>query len=307
MRTIVAIALALLGLLFARRASAELAVCLEVTAPAEDLEGFRKLVRAELDRHPSHRVVEAGCRSHLRVELFDTAGARILTAQIDGEVPMRFTIKDPIDLAPHVEDALRLVLHNDPAYLAEDIAHLNALQRFGQAILVRGRLSFRLEVFEAVSRGGTNVVSAPGVALGVTRGSGHWQVLGRGYGGGSPGSVPGLDRALQAFAGIDGGVTYELFDKAAWSPYVSGCGGVELVRYVGRVHASDTTLVPVTDIGATLSTRVGARFFRFYTFDLDLFAQGYLPLFVTKDVDTGFFGTSGLYTPSIQVGLGVGF
>jgi len=227
--------------------------------------------------------------------------------RVDREVPARFTIKDPADLLPHVEEALRLVLHNDPAYLAEDIAHLDALQRFGHAILVRGRLAFRLELFEAVSRGGTNVVSAPGLALGVTRGSGHWQVIGRAYGGGTPGSAPGLDRALQVFAGIDGGVAYELFDRDAWSPYVAALGGVELVRYVGRVQASDTGLTPVTDIGATLSARLGARFFRTSNFDLDLFAQGYLPLFVTKDVDSGFFGTSGLYTPTLQIGLGVGF
>ena len=307
MRRLVAIAVVVLGVLFARRAAAEITVCLEVTAPAEDLESFKKLVRIELDRHTSHRAVEKGCRSHLRVDLLQTGGARVLTAQIDRAVPARFTIKDPDDLLPHVEEAMRLVLHNDPTYLAEDIAHLSALQRFGQAILIRGRLAFRLELFEAISRGGTDVVSAPGLALGVTRGSGHFQVIGRAYGGGTPGSVPGLDRALQAFAGIDGGVTYEFFDEDTWSPYVSGCGGVELVRYVGRVHASDTSLTPVTDIGATLSARVGARFFRFYDFDLDLFAQGYLPLFVTKDVDSGFFGTSGLYTPTIQVGVGVGF
>ena len=303
----VALAVALFGLLLARRAAADIPICLEVTAPADDLASFRKLVRSEIDRHPSHRVVEADCRSHLRVELFDAAGTRFLTAQIDREIPARFPIKDPVDLAPRLDDAVRLVLHNDPTYLAEDISHLNALQRLGLSILVRGRFMFRMELFEAISRSGTGPVAVPGLALGLTRGSGSLQVLGRLYGAGTPGSTPGTDQALQALAGVDGGLTYELFDKASWSPYVSGCAGVQFVRYAGREHAKDTTLTYVNDVGATLSARVGARFFRWYSFDLDLFAQGYVPLFVTKDVDSGFFGGTGLYTPSVQLGLGVGF
>jgi hypothetical protein len=109
-------------------------------------------------------------------------------------------------------------------------------------------------------------------------------------------------------AGLDGGITYELFgNKATWTPYVSGCGGVQFVRYAGHDHAADTSLTYVNDVGATLSARLGLRFFRGYNFDLDLFAQGYVPLFVTKDVDSGFFGGAGLYTPSGQIGLGVGF
>jgi hypothetical protein len=306
-RTIVAVAVALLALLLARGAAAEITVCLEVAAPADDLASFRKLVRTEVDRHPSHRVVETGCRVELRVELFDVAGTRYLTAQIDREVPARFAIKDAVDLAPRLDDAIRLVFHNDPTYLAEDVAHMDALQRFGQMILVRGRLAFRLEVFEAISRSGTGPVTVPGIALGVTRGSGHLQVLGRMYGGGAPGSTPGTDQALQVLAGIDGGLTYEIFDKASWSPYVSACAGAQFVRYVGREKATDTALTHVNDVGATLSARLGARFFRWYTFDLDLFAQGYVPLFLTKDVDSGFFGGKGLYTPGLQLGLGVGF
>jgi hypothetical protein len=306
-RKIVALAVALLGLLLAGGAAAAVPTCLEVIAPAEDLASFRKLVRTEVDRHPSHQVVEADCRAHLRVELIEVAGTRFLTAQIDREVPARFAVKDPVDLAGRLDDAVRLVLHNDPTYLAEDVAHMDALQRFGQIILVRGHLTFRLELFGALSRSGTGAVSVPGIALGVTRGSGHWQVLGRLYGGGVPGSTPGAEQALQVLAGVDGGITYELFDKASWTPYVSGCAGVQFFRYAGREKATDTNLTYVNDAVPTLSARVGARFFRWYSFDLDLFAQGYVPLSLTKDVDSGFFGGPGLYTPSLQLGLGVGF
>lgn len=295
------------ALLFSREAAAEIPLCVEVTAPSQDLESFRKLVRSEVDRHPSHRVVPADCRSHLRVELFETVGTRFLTAQIDQEVPMRFAIKDPIDLGPRVEEAIRLVLHNDPTYLAEDIAHLSAFQRLGRSIVVRGRFTFRMELFEALSRGGNNLATASGGALALTRGSENWHVVGRLYGAGSLVSVAGTDRALQAIAGIDGGLAYEMFAKTSWSPYVSACAGIQYIRYVGREHANDTSLMRVNDYGATLSARVGARFFRWFNFDVDLFAQGYLPLFLTRDVDGALFSEKGLYTPSVQIGIGVGF
>jgi hypothetical protein len=299
---------ALLVTLTTRAAVAAVPLCLEVTAPPDDLRSFDKLVRLEIDRHPSHRVVESDCQSHLRVELFDAAGVRFITAQIDKEIPARFSVKEAVDLAPRLEDAIRLVLHNDPASLVEDMDHLDAVQRFGQAIIIHGRTAYRLESFEAVSRSGTGIVTIPGLALGVTRGSGNLQVLGRLYGGGAPGDTAGTDQALQVMAGLDAGLTFELFDnKAMWTPYVSGCAGVQFVRYAGREHAADTFLTYVDDIGATLSARLGVRFFRGYDFDLDLFAQAYVPLFVTKDVDNGFFGAAGLYTPSVQLGLGVGF
>ncbi len=219
---------------------------------------------------------------------------------------MRFAIEAPVELKARLEEAIRLVLHNDPVYLAEDIAHLSAVQRFGQSIIVRGRFIFRMELFETISAGeqrghGARAGPRPDARLGSL--AGPRQVLWRG----SPTSVTGTDRALQAMAGVDGGLTYELFDKAVWSPYVSGCAGVSFVRYIGREQAQSAQVSHLNDIGATLSARVGVRFFRWYNFDLDLFAQGYLPLYITKDVDGALFSEAGLYTPSLQIGLGVGF
>src|SRR5450432_1130656 len=113
-----ALLLALAILLSAGVSAAEVALCVE-------LAGVRKLVRTELDRHPSHQVVDTGCRSHLRVELFEAAGARYLTAQIDREVPARYVVTDAVELGARLSDALSLVLHNDPTYLSEDISHYN--------------------------------------------------------------------------------------------------------------------------------------------------------------------------------------
>lgn len=306
-RALVSLAILTLGSLWARAALAEIPLCIDVRAPAADLDGLRKLVRSEVDRHPSHKTATAECRSSLAVELFDAAGARYLTAQIDREVPVRFIIKDPLELGERVAEAVKLCLHNDPVYLTEDITHYSKLQRLGRSIGVQGRSSFRMEFFEAISRAGTNAVFSPGVALGLTRGSGHWQVLGRAYLGGWPAGVPRTDRALQVITGADGGLTFELLEKAFASPYLSACLGVQYLRFVGREQPMDKRAAFVNHLGVSASVRLGARFFRWNRFDLDLFAQGYLPFFVTKDVDGSLFGEKGLYTPSVQLGLGVGF
>jgi hypothetical protein len=292
-------------LLGARAALAEVPVCVEVAAPAAELEGVRKLVRTELDRHPSHRVAFADCRSHLRVELFEAAGARYLTAQIDREVPVRYVIKDPLELGARLTDAVSLVLHNDPTYLTEDITHYSSLQRLSHSVLARGRFMFRLETFEAISNAGSAAVFASGGAFSVTRGSGNWQVLGRMYLGGAFSPTGKSGRALEILTGADAGLTYELFDKASWSPYLTGCLGLQFLRYAGRdeTHA----LVRAQHVGATVSARVGVRFFRWTNFDLDLFAQAYAPLFLTSDETGSLFGDKGIYTPTLQLGLGVGF
>ena len=125
--------------------------------------------------------------------------------------------------------------------------------------------------------------------------------------GGWPAAVPRTDRALQVITGADGGLTFELFEKAFASPYVSACLGVQYLRYVGHEKPSDERVAVVNHLGLSASARIGVRFFRWNTFDLDLFAQGYLPFFITKDVDGSLFGEGGLYTPSLQLGLGVGF
>lgn len=297
----------LAALLWPRAAAAEIPLCVDVRAPAADLEGLRRLVRTEIDRHPSHKVVSTDCRSSLVVELFEAVGARYLTAQIDREVPVRFVVKEPLELGDRVSEAVKLCLHNDPVYLTEDITHYSKLQRLGHSIGVRGRSSFRLELFEAISRGGTNAVFSPGLAFGMTRGSGHWQVLGRAYLGGFPAAVPRTDRTLQVITGADGGLTFELLEKAFASPYLSACLGVQYLRYAGRERPTDKRVEIVNDLGLSVSARLGVRFFRWNHFDLDVFAQGYLPLFLTRDVDGALFGEKGLYTPSLQLGLGVGF
>ncbi len=283
---------------------AEVPVCVEVVATPQELPGLQKLVKSELDRHPSHRVVPSGCSARLRVELFEAAGARYLTAQIDQEVPARYVVHEPSELGARLTDALSLALHNDPTYLSEDIAHYDAMQRFAHSVLKNGVFKLRVELFEAVSNGGSAPAFGSGAAVAVTRGSGHWQVLARMYGGGALPPNRGRAPVLEVMAGADAGLTYELWERDLWSPYVSGCAGVSFVRYAARDQGG--AFAAAQHVGAALSLRGGVRLLRASRFDLDLFAQAYLPLFLTSDDDGSLF-TKPIYTPTVQLGIGVGF
>jgi hypothetical protein len=296
-----------MGLGFARPVLAAIPLCVEVRAPAGDLPGLRKLVQNELARHPSHEVVPSDCRSSLDVELFEAGGARYLTAQLEHEVPVRYVVREPAELGDRVSDALRLVLHNDPAYLAEDVTHLTELQRLGHSVTVWGRWMFRAEVFELAAAGGNSGVFAPGLGLMMTRGAANWQVFARLYGAGKPLASAGSARDLPFAAGFDGGLTYEFFDKSFASPYLSTGLGVQYLRFTGPDSVNKTQSAYASLAGVALSVRAGVRFFRWHSFDVDLFAQGYLPVSTATDIDGVLFGESGGYTPSVQVGLGVGF
>jgi hypothetical protein len=300
---------AIVALVVAAPALAQVPLCVEVRAPEAEAAGIRKLVLSELARHPSHPVVESGCTSRLLVEVFEAAGTRYLTARIGEEVPVRYAVKDDRDVETRLVEALSLVLHNDPVYLSEDITHYSEWQRLLHSVGKRGRNAYRFEVFEAMSRDGNGPVFVPGGAFSVTRGSGSWQVMARVYAGGLPAGTEGDRRKLRAIAGADAGITYEFLEKASWSPYLAAAAGVQYMRFEGMVPdgAGGRARDSIDEIGAVVSGRAGVRFLRWHDFDIDLWVAGYLPLFNTNDPDSTLFGSSGLYTPSMQAGIGVGF
>jgi hypothetical protein len=276
-------------------------LCLKVEGDA----GLRKLVTAELGHHlQSHRLVASGCRSTLEVQLYVVDGVRYLTVRIDQQIPVRHTYRDRADLGEKLADAISLALRHDPRHLERDPAEYSRLQRAVHSILRRGHNRYRLELFQLVARSGAGAVSIPGGGLSFTRGADHWQVFGRLYFGGSPGTaVEG--RLLKICAGGDAGLTYELSARANTSLYFSAAAGVQLLDFEGRLDPGDPdSLDTVIRVGATLSGRVGVRLFRANNFDLDLFAMGYLPLFNTRDPDSALMDS---YTPSLLLGLGVGF
>lgn len=285
-------------------AGAAVDICVRVSAAKKDLAGLQKLVQDELGHHPSHRQVKQGCRSHLQVELFELAGVMFLTARINREVPVRLDIKRKEDLGEKVREALRRVLRHDPVYLAEDIQRYSAMKRATHSVLKGGRNTWRVELFETMINGGENVAFASGGALSVNRGSYNWYVFARLYAGGSLGGTADMSRALRIMAGGELGLSYEFLARSMTTPYLSAGLGLQVLHYEGRLRPGDEDLEDATVKGGTLSLRAGMRFFRASDFDMDIFVAGYLPLFGTNDPDSLLIDS---YTPSLQIGLGVGF
>ncbi len=280
-------------------------LCIEVQG--EDAEGVRKLVLAEVGHHPSHAVATEACTSTLRVELFKAAGQLQLTARIDQEIPVRYPIEDPRDLPRRLSQGLALVLGNDPAYLSADIAHMSAAERLRHSLLVTGENTYRVELFQTISRA-PNAVFAPGAAFAFTRGSGHWQVLARAYLGGWPGAVSGSERVLRVLAGVDAGLTYEVSARANTSFYVSSGVAFQFMQFEGLLRPADKGSGDTMNaLLFGVQARIGVRFLRFADFDCDLFVAGHLPFYAAHSEDSPLFGEKGVYTPSLQLGFGVGF
>lgn len=276
-------------------------LCLEVRADA-DAPAFRKLVEDELAHHPTHRLVTEACASQLTVELFTVAGVRYLTARVNQEVPVRFAVKGAHELDDKLSEALRQVLRNDPVYLAEDLSRLSAVWRSGTNLLRRGVNRYRLELFELVGSGGSNAVFASGGAFTVARGIDHVQVFARLEVAGSPSSPRDGSVTLRVLAGGDLGFLWEASARANATVYVGPAVGLHYARFEGWQNGAEAT--PANAILFSVAARAGARFLRFYGFDIDLFAQAHFPLYKTHDPDSTLVDA---YTPYAMIGLGVGF
>ena len=281
--------------------------CLQIESDsADELPGLEKLVRVEMARHRSHTVVEEGCESKVSVDLFEAGGERQLTVRANDEVPMRYVVSGSHPLSERVSQALSLVLGNDPVMLAQDPSKLSATQRAVRGVLVNGYNSFNIELVQGFARTGQGASTAFGGAVGVSRGSGHWRVMGRLYGMGNPEPRPGGRPTLQLGAGADLGVIFEVSEKANTTFYMAAGLGLQYLRFEGEVEGTSF----VDNVGALLPVgmaRVGLRLFRCYDFGFDVFAAGHLPMMATKETDSELFGDDGRFTPSFQLGVGLSF
>jgi hypothetical protein len=287
---------------------ASVGLCVQVDTEDEIKDGLFKLVLSEIGRHPSHNVVQYDCEVTLRVELFYLEKRRYLTVRIDREVPLRHEVSDSVALKEKLADSISIVLGNDPVHLAQDISQYSLVQRASHSVVKKGQNIWRIELYQTLSRGPDDLLFAPGGAIAITRGAGHWQVLARIYFGGWPGNLAENEVALRVSTGGDVGLTYEFSELSAATFYLSIGAGLQYLRYEGMVEVDNEKMEDHIDqVGVVLFSRLGVRFLRFLDFDCDLFATGYLPLFNTNETDGYLLGEDGLYTPSIQIGIGVGF
>jgi len=299
-------------LLVATAAWAQVPLCVQVEASGTDQEGLRALVLDEVAHHPTHRVVglgpdATGCQARLYVELFTLDDARFLTARAAGAVPLRYAVPDAEALDRRVREAVARVLGTDPVLLAEDVTRLSAFQRAARSILKEGHTRWRVELVEALIRSRPDPSFTTGVGFGVTRGSGHWLAAVRAYVTGNPQGPLAEQRVVRTLSGLDAGLTWEASDRGTWSFYAHAGLGVQLLDVVADPSPVTFGADHLLEVGGVLQSRVGVRFLRHTDADVDLFVAGYVPMYLTNDQDNPVYGEGGLYTPSLQVGLGVGF
>lgn len=282
-------------------------VCVTVHAAAEELAGLQRLVAAELAHHPTHEPVTAGCESNLLVELFQVQQRRYLTARIDQEVPVRHELDTAAELGTKLSEALAAVLRHDPVYLSKDISRYNLLQRAANSVLKRGENRLRLDLFQSIARTGTGASFVPGVGVALVRGADQWSVTARASLGGSPEDFARTQIGLRLEAGAETGLLWEPATKAWASPYLGGGAGMQLLRFEGPSPEQAGATDIVTKLGGALWLRAGVRVLRWHDHDADLYLGGTLPLFRSRSGANLLFGEEGIWTPSVQLGLGVGF
>ena len=283
-------------------ARAQTPLCISVRSD-EEAAGLRELVESELAHHRSHRLVGEGCPGTLRVDLFRAGGIRYLTARIDDQVPVRYAVKGPGELAERLSEALRLVLGSDPVYLSEDLSRYSAVQRAALSLVKRGHSRYRIELFEGIARTAGGAALLTGGALSFARGADHLSVYARLFAAGSATAVGEGTQPVRYLVGGEVGLLFEASRRAATTFYIGPLVSVLGMTLQGRVPMTpEVDSASRVDLAAGL--RLGLRFLRTHAFDADVFAAGYLPVSNAKDVDSQL---PQVYAPVLVLGSGVGF
>jgi hypothetical protein len=201
-----------------------------------------------------------------------------------------------------------MVLHNEPVFLAKDITRLSAIQRAKHSILVKGVNTYRLELFEDLCfLGSHGMTNAMGGAISLTRGADGWLILARLFAGGQPAGRAQEETVVRVLAGAEAGLVWEASPDASASFYMQAGAGLRYLRFEGPDPRDHTRTATLDQALATINARLGVRLLRLYDFDMDLFAAAHIPLHLSGNEESPLFGEAGRYTPSLQVGLGVGF
>lgn len=308
MRPLTVHLLVLAALLAAGRASAQAptATCVEVITPRPDAGGLLRLVRDEVDRHGSHRVVDGDCQAWLRVELIEVKEGRFLTARVGSSVPHREHIEDTSAraLSKALERAITVVLHNDPTRLygpeRDTWFHRNA-----GALRREGRNLFGAEMYGASAYVDGQVDSLPGINLVARREVEAWHLGFRAGAAWHPGDV--IDRQAHLTMLATGAVEVVWFTDAladkSW--YLGGQAGLEVQRFTGpATFLEEGTNGAVNKVLMSLGARAGAELFRTTDTRMNLFALISLPVKPSTDKDQGVIDQ---WVPSLSLGAGVVF
>jgi hypothetical protein len=295
-------------LLVARSAAAQISTCVEIQGKS-DAAALDRLVRSELDRHPTHRAATApDCQGYLTVEVIDLGGqgnkedGRWINGRINNQVPYREKV-GPDGLAPAVERLLKVVLHNDPLVLRGPESP-GWLQRQRRALERRSATHFGAEVYETVAPLGPTVATLSGLGLSLRREIDALYIGVRVGGAVDAQDHPG---ALRLHAQVDAQVEAALYlsPLASTTLFASALVGLAYQRFDGPAPFDGPGAVGTsTSTGVSLALRGGVEALRTSDVRLVAFLQLQAPGFVSRDPDHGVVDR---WIPSVSLGAGALF
>ena len=289
-------------LLAARPAAAQLRTCVEVEPGKTDKDALTKLVKSELDRHPTHRAAKEDCQAFLTVELIDLGGQneKWVNGRINTQVPYREKIEAD-GVGPAVQRLLTVVLNNDPLILKGPEAN-TWLRRQGRALERRSVMHFGGEVYQLGSRVGSSFDTLPGLAVVVRREVSALHVGARLGGAFNPSREP--DR-LQLRAQFDAQVEGAFYASPSenTSLFASALVGLVHYRFEGPAPFDGPGAVgTATSSGLSLGVRGGVETLRTADVRVLAFIQIMVPAFISRDPDHGVVDN---WVPSAAVGAGL--
>jgi hypothetical protein len=286
-------------------AQEKVSTCVHVEGAADEVEGLRKLVQSEVDRHPSHRAVAEGCSVHLRVELIQIESDRFLTGRLGGEVPERVHIEGSgaRALEAALDQLLRIVLGNDPVALKAPGGQSWFSERVF-SLKERGRNTLDLGLLESASPVAGTVTFYPGVILGFSREIDSWQV----------GLEAGWIQSFRAHAGktdldtvirLHAAITLFTSVESNTSGFLGASLGLAHERFSGpRAPDLGGGDGEYNVTGPALGLRGGVEFFRTTTTRAFLVAEAVIPIFWADDQQAEVIKG---WVPGFSLGTGARF
>jgi hypothetical protein len=286
--------------------AAQIRTCVQAESKTElKSDALVDLVSTEIAHFPSHLYSNTDCETVLYVETFPFAEKQFVTLRMGSEVPVRFAYENTNTLVQQIKKGLRLVLANDPVYLKENISQYSTSQRALHSLSIKGSSHVRLELFESVTRTGKGAFYAPGMAVGIVKGTHNLFVFSRLHGATALPAAQSAPIRIAVSMGLDAGFTYEFNRTKPAAGYLGTGMGLSFTRFEGRIAGRSETVNALLLQGFATA---GIRLFRLTDFNMVLFVTGYLPCYPASDVDSALLGSKGrAYTPQVQTGVGITF
>jgi hypothetical protein len=285
-------------------ARAQLRTCVEIASAPAPTDALLRLVRDEIDRHPTHRAATTDCQGYLSIELLDfgAEGGKWLTGRLDTQVPSRERIGAD-GIPPAVERLLTIVLHNDPLVLRGPES-TSWLMRQERAFRLHSTTHYGLETYELVTPVGAPLGALPGVALALRREIDQVSIGVRLAGAFNPGAEPAaLALRMQFDAQVEAAFYFRPVESV--SLFASALVGLVYQRFEGPapLDGPGATGVATTD-GLAVGLRAGIEALRTTDLRLVAFLDLEAPTFVSRDPDHQVVDQ---WAPSAALGIGVLF